>query len=99
MDSISRSGISPIGEHGKPLQYSCLENPMDIGAWSAKGQGGHKESATTDATAHAKKHIWQLEYSTLLLLIPASLAPEIPFTLLHPLHFYKRPTLVPAFAN
>ena len=25
----------PGGEHGKPLQYSCLENPMDRGAWQA----------------------------------------------------------------
>ena len=23
----------PIGEHGSPLQYSCLENPIDRGAW------------------------------------------------------------------
>ena len=27
--SIPGSGRSPGGEHGKPLQYSCLENPMD----------------------------------------------------------------------
>ena len=26
-------GRSPGGGHGKPLQYSCLENPMDSGAW------------------------------------------------------------------
>ena len=25
----------PLGEHGKPLQSSCLENPMDIRAWRA----------------------------------------------------------------
>ena len=24
---------SPGGGHGNPLQYSCLENPMDRGAW------------------------------------------------------------------
>ena len=29
------SGRSPWGEHGDPLQYSCLENPMDRGAWRA----------------------------------------------------------------
>ena len=33
--SIPRSGRSPGGEHGNPLQYSCLENPMDRGAWLA----------------------------------------------------------------
>ena len=26
-------GRSPGGENGNPLQYSCLENPMDRGAW------------------------------------------------------------------
>ena len=26
-------GRCPKGEHGNPLQYSCLENPMDRGAW------------------------------------------------------------------
>ena len=31
--SIPRLGRSPGGEHGNPLQYSCLENPMDRGAW------------------------------------------------------------------
>ena len=33
--SISGSGRSPGGGHGNPLQYSCLENPMDRGAWQA----------------------------------------------------------------
>ena len=28
-------GRSPGGGHGNPLQYSCLENPMDGGAWRA----------------------------------------------------------------
>ena len=30
--SIPGSGGSPGGGHGNPLQYSCLENPMDRGA-------------------------------------------------------------------
>ena len=34
MGSIPGSGRSPGGRHGKPLQYSCLENPMDRGAWT-----------------------------------------------------------------
>ena len=33
MGSILGSGRSPGGGHGNPLQYSCLENPMDRGAW------------------------------------------------------------------
>ena len=28
-------GKFPEGEHGNPPQYSCLENPMDRGAWQA----------------------------------------------------------------
>ena len=31
--SIPGSGRSPGGEHGNPLQYSCLESPMDREAW------------------------------------------------------------------
>ena len=33
---------------GNPLQYSCLEIPMDRGAWSATVQEGLKESKITD---------------------------------------------------
>ena len=33
--SIPALGRSPGGGHGNPLQYSCLENPMDRGAWRA----------------------------------------------------------------
>ena len=38
MGSIPGSGRSPGGGHGNPLQYSCLENPMDRGAWWATVQ-------------------------------------------------------------
>ena len=33
--SIPGRRISPGAEHGNVLQYSCLENPMDTGAWQA----------------------------------------------------------------
>ena len=35
MGLIPGLGRSPGGEQGHPLQYSCLENPMDRGAWRA----------------------------------------------------------------
>ena len=35
LDLIPGSGRSPGREHGKPSQYSCLENPMHRGAWWA----------------------------------------------------------------
>ena len=33
--SIPGSGRTLVGGHGNPLQYSCLENPMDRGTWWA----------------------------------------------------------------
>ena len=35
MALIPGSGRSPRGGYGNPLQYSCLENPVDRGAWRA----------------------------------------------------------------
>ena len=46
--SIPGSGRSPEEGYGNPLQYSCLENPIDRGAWWATVQRGHKESDTTE---------------------------------------------------
>jgi len=37
--SIPGLGRSPGGGHGHPLQYSCLENPVDRGAWWATVHG------------------------------------------------------------
>ena len=41
---------SPGGGHGNPLQYSCLENPMDRGAWQQLPSIGSTELDTTEAT-------------------------------------------------
>ena len=38
VDLIPGLGRSPGGGHGNPFQCSCLENPMDRGAWQATGQ-------------------------------------------------------------
>ena len=35
--SVPVLGRSPGGGHGNPLQYACLENPTDRGAWQATG--------------------------------------------------------------
>ena len=40
--SIPGSGRSPGKGNGNPLQYSCLENPMDRGAWGSKVHGVSK---------------------------------------------------------
>ena len=47
--SIPGLGRSPGGGQGNPLQYSCLENPMDRGAQQATVHGV-AESDTTEAT-------------------------------------------------
>ena len=39
LGSIPEWGRSPGGGHGNPLQYPCLENPMDRGAWQATVYG------------------------------------------------------------
>ena len=41
------SGRFPGGGRGNPLQCSCLENPMDRGAWQATSLWSHKELDTT----------------------------------------------------
>ena len=46
LGSVPGSGRSPGGGHGKPLQYSCLENPMDRGAWRAAVRGVSKSDTT-----------------------------------------------------
>ena len=48
--SIPGWGRSPGGVHGNPLQYSCLENPMDRGAWRATVPGVTKSRTMTEVT-------------------------------------------------
>ena len=60
-DSIPGSGRSPGGSHGNPLQYSCLENPMDRGAWWATIHGLAKSRSQlkepfSDATKKPFRH-------------------------------------------
>ena len=52
MGLIPGSGRSTGKGNGNPLQYSCLENPMDIGAWQAIV----RRVAELDMTEHAHKN-------------------------------------------
>ena len=52
MGSIPGSGTSPGVGNGNPLQYSCLENTKDRGAWQAIVHGV-TESDMTEVTEHA----------------------------------------------
>ena len=55
--SIPGLGRSTGGGNGYPLQYSCLENPMDRRAWWATIQCG-KELDMTEATQHSTSFIY-----------------------------------------
>ena len=54
---IPGSGRCPGEENGNSLQYSCLENPMDRGAWWATVQGFTK-SQTCLIDTHVHTHTW-----------------------------------------
>ena len=47
MGLIPGLGRPPVVGNGYPHQYSCLENPMDRGAWWATVHGVAKDSDTT----------------------------------------------------
>ena len=47
---IPGSGSSPGGGHGKPLQYSCLENHVNRGTWQATFHGVTQSQTHTEAT-------------------------------------------------
>ena len=60
--SIPVSERSPGGRHGYPLQYSCLENPMDREAWWAMVHGTTKtQTQLKQLSMHAKYIIIRIE--------------------------------------
>ena len=68
--SVSGLGRSPGGEQGYPLQYPCLENPMDRGAWQATVHGskraGYHWSDLAAAAATVSHFNTHLPFSQLL---------------------------------
>ena len=68
--SIPGLGKSPGEENGNPLQYSCLGNPMDRGAWRATVHGVAKNQ-TRLRTAHNIKweSVWAERRNTFLSLV------------------------------
>ena len=54
MSSIPGSGRSPGVGNGTPLQYSCLGNPMDRGAWRVTVNGAIKSQTRLSTHTHFK---------------------------------------------
>ena len=54
---IPGSGRSPGGGHGNPLQYSCLENPMDRRAWQAQTRVHMHTSINLHVRTHSYAHM------------------------------------------
>ena len=63
--SIPRLARSPGGGNGTPLQYSCLKNPMDRGAWGASVHGVAKgQTRLSDFTFTFHFHALEKEMAT-----------------------------------
>ena len=50
--SIAGSGRSPGEGNGNPLQYSCLENPMDRGDWRLQSMRSQRVTHTSERLTH-----------------------------------------------
>ena len=57
--SVPKSGRSPGGRNGNPLQYSCLENPMDRGAWWATEPDTSEWLSTRAHTLCFDRKMWK----------------------------------------
>ena len=74
MGSIPGSETSRGGGHGNPLQYSCLENPMDRGAWRATVHRVEKnQTRWKQLGMHAEKEVAPAMEATAQVLTTASL--------------------------
>ena len=72
LGSIPGSGGSPEEGNSNPLQYSCLENPMDRRAWQATVHGGRKRVRHDLATKERERvsklsELSLIEYRTAML--------------------------------
>ena len=80
--SIPDLGRSPGGGHGNPFQYSCLENPMDRGAWQmAKSRTRLKQlehTCTPPGSSTGNRTVWHGSQCHLSFSSPALVTPRCP---------------------
>ena len=81
--SVPDSGISP-GKNGNPLQYSCLGNPMDRGAWWAPSLWGCQR------VEHGLRTKQQQMYMCKLLSLFQNKAATLYFTFLYLFNYCKK---------
>ena len=62
--SIPGLGRSPGGGHGNPLQYSCLEDPMERGAWRMTVHGVKKSQTRLKRLSSSSGHTWPFPSSS-----------------------------------
>ena len=72
MGSIPGSGRPPGEGHGYPLQYSCLGNPMDRGAWWATVHGVTKSWTRLTISGAPSDTKWMLLETWIIAKIPAN---------------------------
>ena len=90
--SIPGSRRSPEGGNGNQLQYSCLENPMNRGAWWATIHRVTKESDTTEAT-------WWQVWSPISRSQMPGLVPGHGCRAPHQCHLWNSPSLIVTIAK
>ena len=82
LGSIPWSGRFPRGRNDNPLQYSCLETPVDRGAWQASVQGVAKEPDTLERLSHTHTPGLMVLFPVLFLHHLLSLSARHPFVFL-----------------
>ena len=76
--SIPGSGRSPRGGDDNPLQYSCQENPKDIGAWQATVHGVTKNwTQLKRLSMYTRKYLWRASQVALVIKNPPANAGDI----------------------
>ena len=100
--SVPGSGRSPRGGNGNPLQYSCLENPMDRGAWWAIIHGVAK--SRTRLSMHTSRSPLVLKGTSLESVLQANVKVgtwprplQGPSLLLQPLELHCLPSMACGF--